>query len=140
MGGWSWRDSIKVSYNKSELFDVQRMLETQSDIMPIYDKYPQLMTYKFTNLKLDFAEYIIHIHNNKLLNSWLLVKEIKDYIDVNNILKSSKDELCRRNLTIFNRWEQGLWPYLSCVQVKELESYGNPRVWEDYIWCRVNCY
>ena len=79
-----------MNYKKTELLEIQRMLETEYEILPIYNNHPQLMTFRFTNLKLDFAEYIIHIHNNKLLNSCLQVQEIKEYINANNLMKLRK--------------------------------------------------
>lgn len=89
MGACSWSASVITTFSKSEWIEVQKLLEVETDIKPIFEKHPHLMIFKFTNLKLNFVEYIIHIHNNALLDSWLQVKEVKEFIDLKNAEKES---------------------------------------------------
>ena len=58
-----------ATYDKDELIRVQIKLETQQTIKPILDEHTKIADFKFTNLGLTFVEYLIHVHNNKLLES-----------------------------------------------------------------------
>ena len=59
------------SKNFLEKLRAQQDLELETDIVKLFQTYPELDKMKFTNFQYDYLHYIVLINNNKLLKSWV---------------------------------------------------------------------